>query len=331
MSRQVCTAWPSDPADLSADFAVDASIVLSKSGGSSMPGKYTATTQAFGKRRFISADSASPRPRSALGNALTRYTIETASRSQYAANGLCLRNSRPLAMISTASADKARRQKRCGSGVRQTHQTNTDPHHHADTNVDAELRNEKARQALTGLIDGKRRHANVRSAAAADEAVAQRLLFEQHEHQHDQHHAARFDRHPDRAEQPLEQLQRVGRQLMHLHRDGGAEGGEARSVEPGGFRRSGLRLNRRSAWLVNRLTRLAAKSFRVASWYSIVFSYSGRLAVMRTSCEAITVATAAQATVSASTATITDTVCPKPIRARSAQPAPAANSRSAPE
>jgi len=67
--------------------------------------------------------------------------------------------------------------------------------------------------------DRKRRQANVGAAGNANEAVAQGFVFEQDEHEDDQHDAGGLDGHPDRAEYPFDDLHGIRRRLMQLHRD----------------------------------------------------------------------------------------------------------------
>src|SRR5258708_7145952 len=104
-------------------------------------------------------------------------------------------------------------------GLRQADDAEPDPDRDPQPQVDRELRYEEPRQAFPRIVDRERRQPNIVAAGNANEAVAQGFVFEQNEHQDDQHDARGLDRHPDRAEHPFDDLHGIRWWLMQLDGD----------------------------------------------------------------------------------------------------------------
>ena len=111
------------------------------------------------------------------------------------------------------------RQGRPEQGVRQSDESESNPDHQPEPAIDGELRDEKSRQTLASVIDGEGGPANIAAPGYADEAVTQRVMFQQNENQHHQHDARRLDRHPDRTEDPFNDLHGIERRFVQLHRN----------------------------------------------------------------------------------------------------------------
>ena len=101
----------------------------------------------------------------------------------------------------------------------------------ANPKIDGELRYEKSRQALPGVVERKSRQPDVAAAGDADEAIAQSLVLEQHEYQHDEHDPRGLDRNPDRPDHLFDDLQAIRRGFVQLHRDRRRGHGGIRLIE----------------------------------------------------------------------------------------------------
>ena len=61
------------------------------------------------------------------------------------------------------------------------------PDGNPESQVDQELRDEKSRQSLTGIVQRECGQAYIGRAHEADEAIAKRFMLEQHENEDEQH------------------------------------------------------------------------------------------------------------------------------------------------
>src|ERR1700722_7479327 len=110
-------------------------------------------------------------------------------------------------------------QRRPEQRMRQADDGESHPDREPEPDVDGELRHEKTRQTLPRIIDREGGPADIGAPGNADEAISQCLVLQQHEYQHDQHDTRRLDRHPDRSENPFDDLQGIERGLVQLHRN----------------------------------------------------------------------------------------------------------------
>ena len=101
--------------------------------------------------------------------------------------------------------------------LRKAESDQADPDHRADAEIDGKLSREIAGQALAGIIDRRRGCAQVGAAGQANQAIAQSFMFQQDEHQYDQHDAGRFQRPPHGREELGDRLSRAVAGLLDLH------------------------------------------------------------------------------------------------------------------